>query len=119
MITPHRLKLFLAAIAVAVLTACAAIGAPPPQTFNERVAAAQISVTALRSTALQLLEAGKITAADARNVQAAANAGNAAIDLAVQIDKTDPATAGAKLTSAMAVIAAVQTYLATKGAATK
>ena len=84
--------------------------------FNEKAAAAQISVTATRSTALQLLNAGKITAADAKNVQAAADAGNAAIDLARHLEATDKTGAGAKLASAVAIITGVQAYLATKGA---
>lgn len=98
-----------------ILAACAALGVDTPKTFNERVAAAQISVTAARSSALQLLEAGKITAADARNVQAAADAGNMAIDLAIQLEKSDPNAAGAKLAYAVSIVTAVQTYLATKG----
>lgn len=98
-----------------LLSACSALGVDPPKTFNEKAAAAQISVTAARSSALQLLEAGKITAADARNVQAVADAGNAAIDLARQLEKSDPNAAGAKLTYAVAIVSAVQTYLATKG----
>ena len=63
-----------------------------------------------------LCDAGKITAADAKNVQAAADAGNAAIDLARQLEATDKTGASAKLASAVAIITGVQAYLATKGA---
>jgi len=110
------IRTFLATLLLAAVAACAVLGTAPPQTFNEKAAAAQIAVTAARGTALQLLEAGKISAADAKNVQAAADAGNAAIDMARLLDNTDPAAAGAKLTSAVAIVNAVQAYLATKGA---
>lgn len=109
------LRIPILSVLLLILSACAALGVDPPQTFNEKAAAAQISVTAARSSALQLLEAGKITAADARNVQAVADAGNAAIDLARQLEKSDPTAAGAKLAYAVSIVSAVQTYLATKG----
>jgi predicted kinase len=112
----NYLKRLAAVLLIAAITACSALGVDSPQTFNEKAAAAQISVTATRSTALQLLNAGKITAADAKNVQAAADAGNAAIDLARQLEATDKTGAGAKLASAVAIITGVQAYLATKGA---
>lgn len=107
---------FIAALLIAAIGACAAIGADAPQSLHEKAAAAQITVTAARSTALRLLEAGKISAADAKNVQAAADAGNTAIDMALALGKSDPAAASAKLASAVAIVQAVQTYLATKGA---
>ena len=111
-----RLTLFLMTLALTVLMGCAALGVDPPQTFNQRAAAAQISVTAVRSSALSLLDAGKISVGDAKNAQASADAGNAAIDLALQFSASDPAGASTKLTSAIAILTGVQTYLATKGA---
>lgn len=111
-------KRFLAILLLAAITACGALGADSPQTFNEKAAAAQITVTATRSTALQLLQAGKITPADAKNAQAAAAAGNTAIDIARQYAATDPAGASAKLTSAVAIVTAVQAYLNAPRAAT-
>lgn len=110
-----RLKFFLLGLALCALSACASLGVDAPQTLNHRVAAAQISVTAVRSTALTLLNAGKITAADAKNVQASADAGNAAIDLVMQTVSTDPGGASKKLDSAIAILTGVQLYLASKG----
>ncbi len=110
-----RLSLFVVIAAMALLTACTALGVATPQTFNQRAAAAQITVTAVRSTALSLLTADKITAADGKNVQASADAGNAAIDLAMLTSTVDPAGASSKLSSAIAILGGVQAYLATKG----
>lgn len=111
-----RLKLCLAAVALTVLAACATVGVDAPQTFNQKAAAAQITVTAVRSSALSLLNAGKISVADAKNVQASADAGNAAIDLALLTSASDPTAAGGKLASAIAILTGVQGYLALKGA---
>jgi hypothetical protein len=111
-----RLRLFAIAVAFGILAACATFGVDPPQTFNQRVAAAQITVTAVRSSALSLLNAEKISVADAKNVQASADAGNAAIDLALTSSATDPTGANNKLAAAIAILTGVQTYLATKGA---
>ena len=110
-----RFTLFLATLALALLTACAALGVDAPQTFNQRAAAAQIAVTSVRGSALSLLNAGKLSVADAKNVQVTADAGNAAIDLALQTGASDPAGANSKLASAIAILTGVQAYLATKG----
>jgi len=111
----RRIDLFLVALLIATLTACTALGVDTPQTFNQRAAAAQITVTAVRSQALTLLNAGKISAKDAANVQATADAGNAAIDLALATKSADPTAATDKLTAAIAVLTATQAYLTAKG----
>jgi hypothetical protein len=121
-----RFTLFIVTCMLAILAACTTLGvdapqtfnqrAAAPQTFNQRAAAAQITVTAVRSQALTLLMADKISAADAKNVQASADAGNAAIDLALLTAAADPTGAGSKLTSAITILTGVQAYLASKGA---
>lgn len=112
----HAAQAFALTLLLSILAACAALGVPAPETFSEKVAAAQVTVTSTRVAATQLLNAGKISVQDAKNVQAAADAGNAGIDLAIQLSKTDPSAASAKLTSAMAVVTAVQVYLTAQGA---
>lgn len=132
-----HLRLFAATISLAVLTACAALGIGTPKAFTDRVAAAQITVTGIRSAALQLLNTGAIGQRDAKNAQATADAGNEAIDLAMTFynqacpiamppagasapPMPDPtcssSAATAKLDAAIAVLTAAQVYLATKGA---
>lgn len=104
---------------------CAQVGAPAPQSFLERAAVAQIAVTTIRTTATGLLNSGAINVADARNAQATANAGNEAIDLALGFygaacpptitANCTSVTADAKLSAAVAILTATQSYLASKG----
>lgn len=59
------LPAFNSLLAITILiAACSAIGVGQAQIFNSRAADAQIAVTAVRATALQLLLAGKISADD-------------------------------------------------------
>lgn len=101
---------FLAALG---LVACQQLGVPSPETFNQKLAVAYTSVTAVRTTATQLLAARKISPDDAENVNASADVARAGLDVARRT--SDPAAANAKLTAAVAALTALQTYLATKG----
>jgi hypothetical protein len=78
-----RLSAFAIALLTACLVACSTLGVAPPKTFLDRAAVAQLSVTALRGSALQLLEGGQIGTKDARSARSAADAGNQAIDVAL------------------------------------
>lgn len=102
-------------IAFTLLYGCAQIGIQP-QTFNEKLAVAVTSVTTVRTSTTALLQAGKITAADAQNVQNQANTAREGLDLARTINATNPQGAADKLGAASAVLTALQGYLATKGA---
>lgn len=97
-----------------LLAACAQVGLPTPQTTNERIAAAQASVTQARATTTQLLEAKKITSADAANVLKQTDAAREGIDVARTISATDPGAATSKLQAAVAILSALQAYLASK-----
>ena len=126
-----HLRSFLVIPLLAVIVGCSTFGIAPPKTFIDRAVAAQLSATAVRHSAATLLDAGAISVSDARNAQATADAANQAIDLATQFyvaacplvpgngatqkDCTAPA-ADAKLTSAIAILTVMQTYLTTKGA---
>ncbi len=102
-------------LAVAVfLTACAGLGLPTPTTFNERLAAAYGTVTEVRSDATILLSAGKITPADAQNVQNQADNAKAALDLARTMSKGDLPAANTRLTATIAALTALQAYLASR-----
>lgn len=104
---------FLIIIALA-LTACAQLGIPKPETFNERLAVGYSTVTTVRQTATTLLQAKKITADDAQNVQQQADNARAGLDIARTISKTDAKAADAKLTAVRSALTALQAYLATK-----
>jgi hypothetical protein len=105
----------LLALAAALLIGCTQMGMVTPQTFNQKVAAAITSVTSVRQTATVLLNAGKISVDDARNVQAQADSAMSAVAIARQIADKDPAAGQTKLTAALTILQALDTYLATKG----
>ncbi len=105
---------YVMALLCALLVACAQLGLPTPDTMNEKIAAAQVSVTQLRTSATQLLQAGKISSSDATNVLTTTDAARAGIDVARTVSAQDPAAAQAKLTATVAVLSALQVYLASK-----
>lgn len=103
-------------VSTALLTTpgCAQLGIATPQTLNERVAATVASVTAVRQSTQTLLVAGKITPADAQNVQTQADTVVAGAQIARTIAPTDPAAANAKLQATIQVLTSLQAYLAAK-----
>ena len=101
---------------LALLVGCAQLGLPTPATTNERIAAAQASVTQARATATQLLQAKKISSDDAQNVLKQTDAAREGIDLVRTMSAADPAGANNRLTQIVAVLTALQAYLATKEA---
>lgn len=115
------MKLLLAATAALILSVmlgCASIGVPTPSTFNEKLAVGVASVTSVRTSATTLLQAGKITPADAQNIQTQADTAREGLNVARGLSGTDLTGAGNKLTAATAVLTALQTYLLTKQGAT-
>jgi ABC-type Fe3+-hydroxamate transport system substrate-binding protein len=101
---------------VLALQACASMGIPTPVTFNERAAAATVTVTGIRSATLDLLKTKRISAGDAQNAQDQADVARKGIDVARAVYKTDPAGADARLTATITALQAIQTYLRTRGA---
>jgi len=95
------------------LHACNAV--PTPQTFNEREAAAISAVTEVRRATLTLLQAEKITAADAQNVQKQADAIVEGLKVARTLHSTNAAAATDKLQATLAILTALQGYIASKG----
>ena len=114
-----RFTLFLATLALALLTACAAIGSATPDTFNQRLAVASASVTEVRHTATTLLQAGRITVVDAQNIQAQADVAREGLNVARGMAGTDVTAASTRLDVANAALRALQAYLITKQGATK
>lgn len=109
-----RLSLFLATCALALLTACAALGVESPTTFNQKLAVSVATVTEVRNTAATLLVAGKITAADAQNIQAQADVAREGLNVARSLAGTDVTAAGTRLEVTTAALRALQTYLIAK-----
>ncbi len=97
-----------------MLASCASLGVPSPQTFNEKEAAAISSVTAIRGTALSLLQSGKITADDAQSVQAQADTAREAIKVAEQLHAANPEAGMDRMTAIITSLTALQTYLSSR-----
>jgi hypothetical protein len=101
-------------LALALLVACAQIGLPAPETTNEKIAAAQVAVTQVRTSAAQLLLAGKISSADGMNVLRTTDAAAEGIMVARALAAQDPNAAQARLTMVATALTAIQTYLASR-----
>ena len=99
---------------LALMCACAQVGITPT-TFNEKLAVAYTTVTAVRTSTTTLLQAKKITADDAQNVQTSAYVARTGLDVARKLSATDMTGATAKLTAITSMLTAMQTYLASKG----
>lgn len=97
-----------------LLVACAQLGVPAPQTFNERLAAGYGAVTQVRTTATTLLEAKKISADDAQNVLTTTDAARQGLDVARSLSKTDLTAAEGKVSAIRATLTALAGYLATR-----
>lgn len=109
-----RLHLFLAALALAFLTACAGLDITPPQTFNQKALAAHKTVTTIAQSATTLRAAGKLGDADRANIVSTLKAAESGIDLATELAKTDATAGSTKLELQIKVLTALQLYLATK-----
>lgn len=109
------LRGFIAAFfLVALVTACAQLGVPTPETLNQRIAVTVGTVTAVRASTTTLLTAKKLSADDADNIQRQADNVIAGAQVARSLATTDPAAADAKLQQTRAVLTALQQYIAAK-----
>lgn len=114
--TKNSLVGVVIAALLALFVACVAV--PRPETFNQRLAMAYGTVTALRDTTTALLKAGSIDATDAANVQAQADAARTGLDIARMLSAGDLSTANARLTASQATLQALQVYLQSRHSAT-
>lgn len=109
------LALCFAVVGPLALTGCATIGIHAPEDFNERMVAGYATVQAIADSAALLLDAGEITAADARNIHTQATTAKEGLDIARQIhDGGDITTAEGRLTAIITGLTAIQAYLRSK-----
>lgn len=110
----NRFALWVSLMALAVTMAgCAQL---TKGSFNAKALAAQSSVTQLQITAKTLLDAKKISSADAENVNRTADVATSGIAVARQYAAADPKAGDTKLTAVIAILTAAQAALATQGA---
>ena len=109
------IKMYVAILAIALTAACAQLGVPTPQTFNQKLAVSVVTVTEVRNTAATLLVAGKISPEDAANINKQADVAREGLNVARGLSATDIDSAGGRLEAATAALRALQTYLISKG----
>lgn len=102
-------------LVLGAMLACASIGVPPPATFNQKADAGLVTVNTILKTTDTLLVAGKLSAADAKNVEAQADNVAAGIAIARSVHATDPPTGDSKLLSVLTALQALQAYLTSQG----
>lgn len=105
------LLLAIAVPATLVLSGCASLGMPAPQTFNERLAAGYVSATSIRMSATTLLNGSVITSGDAENLQKQADVAREGLDIARALPALQ---AEDKLQATLVILQAAQTYLCGK-----
>lgn len=93
------------------LIACQTLGLPTAQTFNERTAVALAGVTTVRDTARALVTTGAISADDAQNIQTQADTAREGINVARGLHASNPGGAENRLSAAVTILQALQTYL--------
>ena len=104
------MKRAYAYLAILLLAACVAMEAP--KSFNDKLAYGYASVAASRNTAASLLERGRITKAQAVQVQALADQARTGLDLARgTAAKGDAKTADGQLELALSVLTRLEAYL--------
>lgn len=108
---PNRLTRLVGALTVTLaLIACAASG------FNERLAGGYSTVAYTRDAAGLLLDAGKVTPAEAQALQGQADALRGGLDIAREVATYDLSTAEGKLAATLAAIAELRAELVSRGA---
>jgi hypothetical protein len=108
-----RISLHAAAwLLCAVLSACATLGIPSAQNFEQRWGYATATHTAVMSAAAASVRAGELSKPDGAQVLRLADEAKALIDAAEAIaDSGDEAGADQKLALATVILTNLQTYL--------
>jgi hypothetical protein len=102
------------AVLLVMLSACTALGVATPRTFNEKLAASYSTVTSARDATATLLTSGKLSGADASNIEQQLDNARTGLDLARQVHATNPSAGDAKLDAVVTVLTALQAYLQTR-----
>ncbi len=98
-----------------VLTGCASLGAEKPQNFNDKLAYAQATQTAVLATAKNGVVNGSLSKDDAKAVEQISDNAQTIMDAAQAVVATDPSTANAKLLQAITLLEQAQNYLNSHG----
>lgn len=110
---PYRYTVY--AFLLCLLTACATLGLPAPQSLEERIAYANGNVTGLVNSTTNLLNAKRIKVEDAKYVSTVAKESAALLDAAEDAATAgDAVTAEGRLRLAQSVLTSLEAYLTAK-----
>lgn len=96
------------------IAACTAIGSVQPQDFADKLTSGYATTSALRDTAVNLLNAQKISSAEFQEVNAQLGTVRAALDVTRVQAVQDPTAASTKLDTIRAGLGALNSYLLTR-----
>ena len=113
--TLRHLHLTAALLLITMLAACAQMGLTSTK-FEDKAYAAALTIDAIQRNASTLLNAGKITPDDARNVLKATDVAVEGIKVARTYAVTAPTTANSRLDAAVIGLTALTAYLNAQGA---
>lgn len=106
---------YLLPLLACALVACQTIGVPAPKGFDQQLAEAYGTHTAVVSATATALASGAITSSEAQAVQTQAIASRALLDAARAAESSNPAGASNNLALAVTALTALQTYLNAQG----
>jgi type IV pilus biogenesis protein CpaD/CtpE len=108
----------LLAILLLALAGCASLGLEPPQTFEDRLAYAYGTNTALREASISALDARTITSTDMGHIMSVNGQVRVLLDQARSFSGTDVSTAEGRLLAATKLLTELQNYLRARGVKT-
>lgn len=111
------MKRFFLSLLLPCLVACSSTGSlvTAPQTPQQKVAVAYVTLDQLTVAATQAIRAQKLSSADGQHVADSVKVSRQGVDIARDLVKIDPKAADAKITAQLAIIKALEDYLASKG----
>jgi hypothetical protein len=105
------MRLAALALVVCALQGCAQLGLTPARSFDDRLAYAYATHTAVVEVVSSAAQTGQLTPPEARQAANLAENSRQLLDAAKALESTDTAGATAKLTLASSVLTQLQTYL--------
>lgn len=104
------------ALGACFLLACAQLGLAPARSFDDRLAYAYATHTAVVEVISAAAQTGQVTPLEGRQAANLADNSRQLLDAAKTLEPTNAAAAAAKLTLATAVLDQLQAYLKTRNA---
>lgn len=108
------LKTLIVSVIIGLTVACSAIVGGEADTFNKKAAAALVSVTGARNSAITLYQAKKISVRELADINLQLDKVRFGVDAAQNISVTDLTTAESRLTASLQLLQGIQLALTTR-----